>query len=535
MTLEQLFNFVMLVLIKPCLLLAVYWLVIRLLTRSASARHFLLAVGLFSLLLLPLLATLGPQWVWQFDIQALINLEHPAYWREKLVQPEWLWLAGGIYVFIAFWLLFYQLAGLAVLMIDTAQAKPWQGAQMSALVVEICEQLMLKRPVSVVMTASIHSAQVWGLWRSHIMLPEAAQQWSCERLRFVLTHELAHVARWDWLSSQLMRMICAVFWFLPPVWWLNRQARQCAELASDDHIQRLQGLDLNSLDYAEHLFDLACCAKNPHYDSAMQLTEGSPMFQRVNAMLDEQRKRAGLNENQKGWAVILGVVVLIPLASVQASSIQQISQSLYETEQVLDIVLAHESEKTPISVAFDDLPAPAVDLSILKAHLLQAQGLQRPVFELTVTAPLSAAAAVDAKALASVPRLKEALEPEIYIRGFMPIRLITPNYPNRALARGIEGEVMVQFDIAVDGLVDNISVVYAQPQGVFNREVLKAVRQFRYSPQMISGQPVRVEGVSETFTFRLEDPNAPVSEQGLKRRRPNSSPPVTEIAQGSSQ
>ena len=80
-----------------------------------------------------------------------------------------------------------------------------------------------------------------------------------------------------------------------------------------------------------------------------------------------------------------------------------------------------------------------------------------------------------------------------------------PIYPPNAERRGIEGWVRISFTIAEDGRVTDARVVEAEPDGVFERSVLRAVSKWRYPPRTIDGQPIRRTGVEVTVEFRLQD------------------------------
>lgn len=73
-----------------------------------------------------------------------------------------------------------------------------------------------------------------------------------------------------------------------------------------------------------------------------------------------------------------------------------------------------------------------------------------------------------------------------------------PEYPARALALHVEGRVNVSFDVDGEGRVDNVRIVSADPAGVFEREVKRAVRRWRYQAGR-PGQDVRV-----TVYFRID-------------------------------
>ena len=70
---------------------------------------------------------------------------------------------------------------------------------------------------------------------------------------------------------------------------------------------------------------------------------------------------------------------------------------------------------------------------------------------------------------------------------------VAPNYPRRAVQRRIEGYVELAFDIDNRGRPTNIEVVASEPKGVFDREVIKAVRQWRYEPIVYQGATLRME------------------------------------------
>ena len=84
-----------------------------------------------------------------------------------------------------------------------------------------------------------------------------------------------------------------------------------------------------------------------------------------------------------------------------------------------------------------------------------------------------------------------------------PLVDIPPEYPRRALAAGIEGQVTLQFTVNADGRVENIRVLSAEPPGVFERAARRAVSRWRFAPRRENGVAVSRE-VSKTMNFRLE-------------------------------
>ena len=87
---------------------------------------------------------------------------------------------------------------------------------------------------------------------------------------------------------------------------------------------------------------------------------------------------------------------------------------------------------------------------------------------------------------------------------YLPIVVIQPQYPNRALQRGIQGWCHVRFTVDENGGVVDPVVVDADPPDIFDSASLRAVQRFRFNPRTKDGKPVRTPGVEYVFRFNLE-------------------------------
>ena len=81
---------------------------------------------------------------------------------------------------------------------------------------------------------------------------------------------------------------------------------------------------------------------------------------------------------------------------------------------------------------------------------------------------------------------------------------IAPVYPTRALTNGIEGYVVIEFDLDENGQVINPRVLYGEPPGVFDRAAVNALQRWRYNPKVVNGKPVRMYGLRQQLTFEIE-------------------------------
>ncbi len=85
----------------------------------------------------------------------------------------------------------------------------------------------------------------------------------------------------------------------------------------------------------------------------------------------------------------------------------------------------------------------------------------------------------------------------------VPIVRVLPQYPRRAIDRGIEGWVIVIFTVAADGTVQDARISDAEPKGIFDRAALKAIEKFKYKPTVIDGRALPTPNVQFRMKFEL--------------------------------
>ncbi|ATC97245.1 energy transducer TonB [Pseudoalteromonas tunicata] len=86
---------------------------------------------------------------------------------------------------------------------------------------------------------------------------------------------------------------------------------------------------------------------------------------------------------------------------------------------------------------------------------------------------------------------------------YLPIVKVAPVYPRRALSRGIEGYVIVEFIVTKSGTVREPVVVKAEPESLFDQAAKDAVLKFKYKPRVVNGEAVEVAGVQNKITFEI--------------------------------
>jgi beta-lactamase regulating signal transducer with metallopeptidase domain len=118
---------------------------------------------------------------------------------------------------------------------------------------------------------------------SSVLLPSNYTSWDGATLRIVLSHERAHVRQKDFLIHALAGLHCALFWFNPFSWWLQRQLAELGEALSDcAAVEQAE----SRTGYAEILLAFATRARWPLTGVAM--AHASNLTPRIERLLNDQ-------------------------------------------------------------------------------------------------------------------------------------------------------------------------------------------------------------------------------------------------------
>jgi beta-lactamase regulating signal transducer with metallopeptidase domain len=297
--------------LRSTALLGLAFLLARCLRRAtASTRHLVWHTAVLAVLALPLLSALGPEirvprwpglaashWLAEAAPGAAALADNAAGWldyRPALTpspasdSPTPSDLANSdapvrmtsvsVSLALAFWYLlgWTNAAG----SVRRARQAPvaWQ-LETTAL----CARMRIGREVRVRVSATQTTPVATGLFRSSIVLPIVALDWSPERRRAVLLHELAHIRRRDCGVQVMAQAACAIYWFNPLIWLAVRRLRAERERACDDEVLR-HGIQPST--YARHLVDIARSLRGPlHPSAALAMARPSELEGRVLSVL----------------------------------------------------------------------------------------------------------------------------------------------------------------------------------------------------------------------------------------------------------
>ena len=158
-----------------------------------------------------------------------------------------------LYAIPAAILLFITFLALARLITLRARADVLVDGHWLSALARAQRRMGFKHGTALLTSDELASPISWGLVRPVILLNSRAVEAQGEA-EAIIAHELAHVARMDWIKLLLARVATALFWFNPFVWVLARESHQLREEAADDAVL---AANIPDTDYAQLLVGVA--------------------------------------------------------------------------------------------------------------------------------------------------------------------------------------------------------------------------------------------------------------------------------------
>jgi TonB family protein len=217
------------------------------------------------------------------------------------------WAVGTLWLSAALAVRMWQLKQLA------ADAMPITDRAWLRLSADLARGLGARR-AALFYSPAVAVPITWGLLRPRVLFPPQAAAWSAARRRAVLAHELTHVRRADWIIQIGAQLICAVYWFHPLFWFGYRQLRHESERACDDAVVNL-GVDAG--DYAAHLLSIVQAARSLDggWRSAMAVVRPGELERRFSALLETPGHRRAVSRRRIGAVAAAAVALGLPLAA----------------------------------------------------------------------------------------------------------------------------------------------------------------------------------------------------------------------------
>lgn len=228
------------------------WVLLKLFVRQSSAFKYNLALGSLAVSCLAALGT----FIYEFGIpsnSALtsevvldaivwsqlseISSASPETWVSKMV----LWIESQLPILVNFWFvgailfMFRLVNSLSEIRILRKSSSINLDPELNETVAAMASKLGITKKVQLRISEVGLSPITFGFLKPVILIPAGLLfQLSPAQLEAIISHELAHVKRNDYLANLLQSSLEVIFFYHPCFWWMSQTVKELREIASDD-------------------------------------------------------------------------------------------------------------------------------------------------------------------------------------------------------------------------------------------------------------------------------------------------------------
>lgn len=413
----------------------------------------------------------------------------------------WLVLAWSLGVLLLSARAWHEWRKLKALVRMAEMAPTWQ-----CVALDLARRFGLRRRVAVLCSHLVSTPVLIGWIRPVILLPLAvAIGFPASQIELILAHELAHLRRWDPLANLFQVVVETVHFYHPVVRWISRDVRNEREICCD----RL-ALSLGGGSRREFVTVLAELGDLRGYrDRLLLAAAGGVLLDRAQQVMALPGGHAAQGRSSGQLVVtLLGVLLIavtLQLHWAQAHLGRGVDASMRQWQGLvtgmklpLDVSDAGLRIADLVPVAFGAIHSLAMPVTLAVPATMSSPALVSlphpsswQVTDLRPPQPAPLVLSVD-RAVRTSPASTSA--PAL-------VRIRQPVYPQAALRRGIEGQVVLEFSLAPDGGVRDLQLVSATPAGVFDQAAIDAMRGWQYALPEATADSRRYR---QTIAFTLE-------------------------------
>lgn len=191
----------------------------------------------------------------------------------------------------------------------------------------------------------------------------------------------------------------------------------------------------------------------------------------------DQQRSWGKHAPSIIFVIILHIAVGYALVSGLARKVVDVIKQPLETKIIEEVkkVIPDTPPPPPPKLATPPppfIPPPEVNIQV------PVQQIQQTITTVTTTPPPPGPPPVIA------PPQPAPVQPAVRTN-FTIVGKVVPVFPRDAIRRGIErGEIVAHVFVAKDGSVKEVRIIRASPPRVFDREVIRALSQWRFAPDV---------------------------------------------------
>ncbi|MBC8486470.1 MAG: M56 family metallopeptidase [Bacteroidetes bacterium] len=214
-----------------------------------------------------------------------------------------LWLLGITFFFLRFAGSYWYIQRLRTFN-NFPVNKKWQS-----IVIRISQKFKIKQRIKVAESAIVKIPIVIGYFKPIILLPVGlVSSLPYDQVEAVITHELAHIKRKDYLINIIKSLMEAVFFYHPAFWWIssvmNTERENCCDdmtIKASGNTESLRNALINLYEYNQESIKIAAALFKNNYQ----------LLKRVKRMKTTNQTNHGIKGIMAGLVILLAGLIII--------------------------------------------------------------------------------------------------------------------------------------------------------------------------------------------------------------------------------
>ncbi len=409
---------------------------------------------------------------------------------------------------------------------------------LQTLLLQASKQLKIRFKPLVTISEKIDIPATFGYLKPVILLPASIiNQLPQEQMEVILLHELCHIKRADFLHNILQLIVETLFFYHPLAKWISRDVRATREKCCDAMVIKLK---TNPMTYAKALTNIASIYHNDklnnHSKSYLQIaaTDGE-LFNRIKFLMLEKQSQSSRTNLLFGLVLVSAVLFSLngfiknnkptthffQMANTAATEpfLEKSTRPSYELPDIQELSQKAQSAHAQVHKQKQK----QIQIQIQQAQIAKQQAtIQAQQKKLVQTKPIVVQTRPIQQVTANLPReeiVEKTAENKVTntaITGKQTkttkpasshtypklIKRVNPVYSAKARSYGIEGTVILSFNINKNGRVKNIKVDKSSPLKLLDGNARRALHNWRFDKKSINNDTLH-NRYQQIFSFYL--------------------------------
>ena len=228
--------------------------------------------------------------------------------------------------------------------------------------------LFIDKAISIGESSKIDVPLVLGHFKPLILFPIGMiNMLSTAEVEAIITHELAHIKRFDYLTNIVLNLVEILFYFHPAVWWISANVKAERENCCDDFAL---SHNIDKVVYAKALVKLEEIKSGGTPSLAMPFSSKKhQLMNRIKRIMNMPQTQNDIREKSIATILLLSIVLLFNNQANSESSILQ-SPSL-ETQTVIDTIKLEGKDEIKVTIREGKFESLEIDDEIQEGEIIR--------------------------------------------------------------------------------------------------------------------------------------------------------------------